>query len=95
MKANTEEMVKIANEINNYANTYQSMINSFYNKIANLANSNAWSGDSSKKYAELALLDKPGMLNVGDRLRSFSKYIKEMAVEFEGAVNKSESENNL
>ena len=93
MNADTDAMRIIANEINTYAITYQSMISTFYTKISNLANSSAWWGKSSKKYAELALLDKADMLAVGDKIKAFSKYIKNAADEFDSTVNKAESEN--
>ena len=93
MNVDTELMRTIANEINTYATTYQSMISAFYSKIANLANSSAWWGLSSKRYAELALLDNTNMLAVGDRIKSFSKYIKNAADDLDNTVNKAESEN--
>ena len=38
MKINTDEMVRIANEINNLATQYQSKINKFYSKLSDMPN---------------------------------------------------------
>ncbi len=75
MKINTDEMVRIANEINNLATQYQSKINKFYSKLSDMPNSSAWTGNGANRYARAVLLDKPDMLRIGDKIKDYSKSI--------------------
>lgn len=75
MKINTEEMVRIANEINNLATQYQNKINKFYLKLSDMPNSSAWTGNGAQRYARAVLLDKPDMLRIGDKIKDYSKSI--------------------
>lgn len=75
MKANTDEMRRIANEINNLATQYQTKMNKFYAKLSDLPNSNAWTGPSSERYSRAVLLDKLEMVGIGDKIKDFSKSI--------------------
>lgn len=75
MKINTEEMIRIANEINNLAVQYQNKINKFYLKLSEIPNSDAWIGNGANRYSRAVLLDKPDMLKVGDGVKDYSKSI--------------------
>ena len=75
MKVNTEEMVRIANEINNLATQYQTKMNKFYTKLSDMPNSSAWTGNSAERYARAVLLDKPDMVRIGDKIKDYSKTI--------------------
>ncbi len=75
MKINTEEMIRIANEINTLASQYQNKINKFYGKLSDMPGSNAWTGPSAERYARAVLLDKPDMLKIGDKIKDYSKTI--------------------
>jgi uncharacterized protein YukE len=75
MKIDTEEMKRIANEINNLATQYQNKINKFYLKLSDMPNSSAWTGNSANRYARAVLLDKPDMLRIGDKIKDYSKSI--------------------
>ena len=92
MKVNTEEMRRIANEINNLATQYQNKINKFYLKLSDLPNSEAWIGPSSERYARAVLLDKPDMLKIGDRIKDFSKSIARSANTLDEQSKKEERE---
>lgn len=75
MKVNTDEMIRIANEINNLAVQYQTKINKFYTKLSDIPNSNAWIGNGAERYSRAVLLDKPDMLGIGDKIKDYSKSI--------------------
>ena len=75
MKINTEEMKRIANEINNLATQFQTKINKFYSKFSDMPSSSAWTGYGANRYARAVLLDKPDMLRIGDKIKDYSKSI--------------------
>lgn len=92
MKVNTEEMKRIANEINNLATEYQAKMNKFYTKLADMPNSEAWTGPSADRYARAVLLDKPDMVKIGDRIKEFSKSIISSANTLDEKAKKEEKE---
>ena len=75
MKINSEELNRIANEINNLATQYQTKINKFYSKLSDMPSSSAWTGNGANRYARAVLLDKPDMRRIGDKIKDYSKSI--------------------
>lgn len=80
MKANTNEMHRVASEINALAVQYQTLISGLYTKFSNMpTTTKEWVGNKAQEYVNYVLLDKPDMLSVGDKIKSFAKVIDDDA----------------
>lgn len=79
MKANTDEMRKIANEISSLATRYQTLITNLYNKFSNMSTTKEWVGNRAQEYVEYVMLDKPEMISIGNRIKNISKVIMDDA----------------
>lgn len=76
MKANTNEMMRIAREINSLAVEYQTLISNLYTKLSNMpSTTKEWTGNKAQEYVNYVLLDKQDMMSVGDKIKGFSKLI--------------------
>ena len=76
MKANTNEMKRIAGEINSLAVEYQTLISNLYSKISNMPSvTKEWTGNKAQEYVSHVLLDKQDMMSVGDKIKGFSRLI--------------------
>lgn len=77
MKANTNEMRRIASEINSLAVQYQTLISGMYTKFSNMpVSTKEWVGNKASEYVNYVLLDKSDMLSVGDKIKSFARTIE-------------------
>ncbi len=89
MKINTNEMHRIASEINALAVDYQALISDMYSRFSNMpSETHEWTGNQAKKFVGYVLLDKSDLMSVGDKIKGFSKIIKDDATLVEGRVSK-------
>ena len=89
MKANTNEMRRIANEINSLAVQYQTLISGLYTKFSEMpTTTKEWIGNKAQEYVSYVMLDKADMLSVGDKIKSFAKTINDDANLLDSNISK-------
>lgn len=88
MVANTDEMKRIASEINALATEYQTKISKMYSKFSNMpTGTGEWIGEKSEEYVGYVLQDKSDLMAVGDKIKSFAKVIEDDAVQLESTIS--------
>lgn len=95
MKANTDEMRRIATEINSSAVHYQNLINKMYTKFSNMSQTKEWVGQTAQEYVKYVLLDKNDMNEVGEMLKRISSSITQSANTLDNASSKARKEESL
>lgn len=75
VKADTNEMRRIASEINSEAIRYQALITGLFNRFANMSQTREWVGKRAQDYVGYVMLEKPDLMSVGDKLKNLSKVI--------------------
>lgn len=89
MKANTDEMRRIASEINSLAVQYQKTISDLYTKFSEMPTvTKEWIGNKAQEYVSYVMLDKPDMLSVGDKIKSFANAITDDANLLDSNISK-------
>ena len=89
MRANTDEMRRIASEINSLAVQYQTLISGLYTKFSEMPTvTKEWIGNKAQEYVGYVMLDKPDMLSVGDKIKSFANAITDDANQLDSNISK-------
>ena len=80
MEANTDEMRRIASELNTLANNYIEAINKLYQRISEMPTvTKEWTGNQAERYASIVSNDKSSMTEVGNKIKQFARIITDDA----------------
>ena len=87
MDANTDEMRRIATELNTLANSYLEAINKMYQRISEMPTvTKEWTGNQAQRYASIVSNDKSSMTEIGTKIKQFAKIINDDANQIDTQV---------
>ncbi|MCR4581085.1 MAG: hypothetical protein K5666_01055 [Bacilli bacterium] len=87
----TDKLISDADEIINYASTFEQDIYDFYKKLEFMSYEQAiWSGKGANAYYQLALKEKKQYDEYGEGIKDIAKELKEFATNLDDKINKNE-----
>lgn len=86
-------MKRIAREISSFATQYQNIITDLFTRFSEMPNiTREWIGQRAEQYVSYVMLDKQGLLKVGDQIKDFSDAIIEDANVLDACSSKARKE---
>ena len=80
MNANTDEMRKVAAEINTLATNYLTKVDKMYQRISEMPTiTMEWTGNQAERYASIVMNDKQSLVEIGNKIKQFAKMINDDA----------------
>lgn len=89
-QCDSEQLREDLDFLNNQIVEYQKYINDFFKTLNLLNDDKIWVGNSSKKYSDVANIDKEDYVEYGNNLKELFKVMRDFSSDLDDSIKKNE-----